>query len=97
MGYRIVYGSENDRKSKNQRNWARVKTLTALGLLLFVFAAKQIWPEGTQLLQCAFLPGEPNAGQVAASNFMIQIRQGIGFEEALRTYCLEILEDADPA
>ena len=95
MGYRIVYGESSWKNRKNSAANSRLKILTAVFLLFFTLAVKRYWPQGVSVLQESFLPGQPGVTEQAASDFYRQIRDGIGFEDALRTFCLEILEHGE--
>ena len=70
--------------------------LVNAALLLFSFSVNQFWPDGCEKLQDFLLPGEKTPTALAADRLLNRIRDGVGFEEALRTFCLEILKDADP-
>ena len=98
MGYRIVYGSGCKEASDPSEKGSRLKYYTGVALLLFSIIVNLYWPGGKQILQQIFLPGSPGVTSIAAENFLVQIRQGIGLEEALQTFCLEVLEnEADEA
>ncbi len=97
MGYRIEYGSDRDKITEKPKNRTVRKILIGLCLLLFSLGVKENWPDGAKMLCSAFLPGEPDKTQLAAADFLEHLGQGVDFGEAFRTFCLEVLEDADPA
>ena len=96
MSYRIDYGY-TDIKVQNPGNFGKnLKTFTAAALLLFACSVNLFWPAGKEQLQEILLPGERTTTALAAEQMLVQIREGNHLQEALRTFCLEILADADP-
>ena len=95
MNYRIDYGY-TDIKVQNPGNIGKnLKTFTSAALLLFACSVNLFWPAGKEQLQEILLPGERTTTALAAEQMLVQIRDGTDPKEALRTFCLEILEDAD--
>ena len=96
MSYRIDYGTGDFSLQKRTDSRRHLKNFIAAALLLFSFSVNQFWPDGCEKLQDFLLPGEKTPTALAADRLLNRIRDGVGFEEALRTFCLEILKDADP-
>ena len=95
MGYRIVYGEDDRTRTDHAATGRRLQVFTALCLLIFTLAVKIFWSRGATVLQEVFLPGQPGVTEQAASDLLMRIRAGTGFEDALRTFCLDILENGN--
>ena len=96
MNYRIDYGTGDRSLHKAAYLRRHLRDFVAAALLLFSFSVNLFWPAGREKLQDFLLPAEKTSTALAANRLLTHIRDGVGLEEALRTFCLEILKDADP-
>lgn len=94
MAYRIVYGPEIPPQYQKKTDRSRLRTLTAVCLLLFTLLVKQYFPAGTARLQQIFLPGDPTVTQQALSSMMGQLQSGAAPVDAFTVFCKEILANA---
>ena len=66
--------------------------LTALCILLFAWSVGEFWPDGQQVLQKFFLPGEPTVTEQAFSSMITDLTAGRPLEDAMAAFCQEILD-----
>ena len=94
MGYRIVYGRVKKLRRMDSRIAPRA-ALTALCFLLFCILVSAFWPEGTEVLRNLLLPGDPVVTAAALEDLSGELRAGASVGEALKHFCLRILEGAE--
>ena len=92
MSYRIEYGTAVPVKFQETKRKSHVRTLTALCILLFALGVGKFWPDGRQVLQKYLLPGEPTVTEAALSGLMSDLTQGTDLEQAMLTFCQQIIE-----
>lgn len=88
MGYRIVYGEDPFIERKERKSYLRA--MTAGFALAFVVLVRCCWPQGTELLRQALLPGDYEAFQQMTTD----IRAGEPIGDAVTAFCQQIVEDA---
>ena len=93
MSYRIEYGSTTPMKFLQKRRKTDIRTLTALCMILFALAVGQFWPRGKAVLRGFLLPGKPSMTEQAFSCLVSDLSQGVGFEEAMTTFCQQIIDN----
>lgn len=95
MGYQINYGGPEPRKYKYRMNKSRVKLMTAGILLSLALGARLVFPGTGQKLRELLLPGMTGE-TVAAFQVMVEdVRTGTSFEDAVTTFCREIIANAE--
>ena len=92
MSYRIEYGTDVPHRFRPQKVKSHVRTLTALSILLFALAVGKCWPDGRQVLQRFFLPGEPSVTEQAFSEMISGLTDGVNLEDAMVTFCQQIID-----
>lgn len=92
MSYRIEYGPPIPPQYVKKRNFLRLRTLTALFLLLFSLLIHQLFPAGLQELQNLLLPGIPTVTQQALDVMMGDLRNGIPLGNAFTAFCTYIID-----
>ena len=91
MAYRVVYGPMPE--VPKRRGTLRVRTLTAVCLLLFCFGVRLAWPEGQALLRRIVLPGEMTVTQVAFGDMLEHLKQGYTLGDAVTVFCRQVVQD----
>ena len=92
MSYKIVYGPMPDVPKVRKGGTLRLRMLTAVFLLLFVFLVGQAWPEGREVLRRCLIPGEPTVTEALFADMLSEIRAGEPVEEAVTAFCRELME-----
>ena len=92
MSYRIEYGTAIPRKFRVKRPKSHIRTLTAIGIFLFVLTVRAFWPEGRNYLGTLLLPGKPSATEQAYSDMLSELVRGIPMEEAMVAFCQQIVD-----
>ena len=92
MSYRIEYGTAVPLRFQKRRVKGHVRSLTALCLLLFALAVGELWPDGRQVLQRVFLPGEPSVTEQAFSSMVSGLTAGVPLEDAVVAFCQQIID-----
>ena len=87
MSYRIEYGSAIPDRYVIRNNFLRLRSMTAICLLLFSLTVRHFFPEGTEKLRQLLLPGELSVTQEAVETFMGDIRNGEDFTDSLTAFC----------
>lgn len=88
MSYKIIYAEEPECRKRNR---SCLLPVTLLFLCLFLFLTNGFWPEGREVLQRVFLPGDPQTVKQAAQTFVQGLQLGEPFSEALEAFCQNIL------
>lgn len=94
MGYRIDYGPAMNIPTARRNGAARLRTMIAVMLLIFVLMVRLTWQEGTAVLQEVLLPGNLTVAQQAFSELVCDLREGERFMDALTFFCRMILDEA---
>ena len=94
MAYKIVYGQDKRQKPYPTSSGLRLQAMTAAFLLIFTLGVRQLWPEGAEKLREHLLPDPQNTTQAAFENLAGSLSSGNSFEEAITTFCREIMDDA---
>ena len=92
MSYQIVYGGAPAVEHRISRGRRYIRTMTALAMMLFALAVGQFWPQGKEMLQEFFLPGEPTVTEQAFSGLVNDLSQGIKLEDAMAAFCQQIID-----
>ena len=92
MSYRIEYGEAAPVRYQRPRGQNYPRTLTALCMILFALAVGRYWPRGQQVLRDFLLPGAPTVTERAFSELVSDLTQGVGLEEAMSTFCQQIID-----
>ena len=87
MSYRIEYGSAIPDRYVIRNNFLRLRSMTAICLLLFSLTVRHFFPEGTEKLRQLLLPGELSVTQEAIETLMCDIRNGEDFTDSLTAFC----------
>lgn len=88
MGYRIIYAQEPLAPEKPRGT--KLKMMTAAFALALVVLVRLFWPQGTQMLQNALLPGDHSH----LDQLTRDIRAGEPVGEAVTAFCQSIIEEA---
>ena len=91
MSYRIEYGTAVPVKFQRKKRKSHVRMLTALCILLFALGVGKFWPDGRQVLRKFLLPGEPSVTEQAFVTIVSDLTEGVALEDALLTFCHQIL------
>lgn len=92
LSYRIQYSVDTHFCEKISVFSGRFFAMWAGFLLLFVFLLRFFYPEGTELLQEAFLPGDPEVTEQALRTMIHSLRCGEDLREAVIAFCRDILD-----
>ena len=92
MSYRIEYGTAVPDKFLVKKRKSHVRTLTALWILLFALCVGKYWPDGRQVLQKFFIPGEPSVTEQAFSGMITNLTEGVTLEAAMAAFCQQIID-----
>lgn len=92
MAYRIDYGGSPPISKPQSR--LRLRTMTAAFFLLFVLLVRSRWPDGTEKLRHALLPGTQRETQTAFDTLLGDLRTGQPLQEALHAFCQQLVDDA---
>ena len=92
MSYRIEYGSEVPKQFLQPIIKRHVRTLTAICILLFSLTVGKFWPDGRQILQQYVIPGELSMTEQAFSDMISELNEGVKLEEAVVTFCQQIID-----
>lgn len=92
MGYKIIYSGEPVMKKPRNSN-IRLRTLTALCLLVFALTVRLTWREGTEKLKQFLLPTELTVAEAAFSEMVSGIQHGADIPDAIRTFCITVLNE----
>ncbi len=94
MGYIIAYdGAEPCAKPAACRT-SRLSLFTLGFFLAFLLLTKLFWPAGSDHLMRFFLPGDPEVTGQAVTVLIDNLREGEPVEDALKTFCGEIITHA---
>lgn len=96
MGYRVEYVTVKKVRGLENRV-SRLATLTAIFLLLFLFLAGSLWPEGEEVIKRLFFPGDPAVTAAALEKLTGELQAGADVTGSLRNFCLQILKGAELA
>lgn len=80
-------------QNKHIRPW-RVAFYTAACLVLFGALTLKFWPEGAQVLQEVFLPGDAAVTRQALANMAENLKEGEAIGDAVVVFCREIVDGA---
>lgn len=95
MAYQINYGAPQPREYKCGIRKARVKLAAAGVLFLLALGIRLVFPGTGQKLRELLLPGMTGE-TVAAFQVMVEdVRTGTSFEDAVTTFCREIIANAE--
>ena len=92
MPYRIEYGPVIPKQHIQRRNPLRLQAMTAVMLLLFSFAVRQIFPAGIEKLRNILLPAAPGITQEALDAFMCDLRSGESLGNSFTAFCSYIID-----
>ena len=92
MSYRIDYGGVVSTKVRRNTDRTHIRTMTAVCMILFALVVECFWPQGQQVLQKFFLPGEPTVTEQAFSELISDLSQGIKLQEAMTAFCQQIID-----
>ncbi len=96
MGYRVDYGPiKKVRGAEKVRT--RVPALTVLFLMVFLLLVQLFWPQGAELLQHIFIPGDPKVTVAALETFAQELQQRTPLMDAFENFCFYIVEAANLA
>ena len=89
MGYQIVYETE---KSKDEKGCYFLHLiLTPCFFGVFLWMVGYFWPDGRELLKRLTIPGEPEITLEAIEVFAQEVGSGISLMDAVRNFCLVVL------
>ncbi len=91
MGYRVDYGPVKKLRGA-EKSRTRVAALTALFLLLFFLLVQTFWPQGAEMLQHIFVPGDPKVTVAALETFAGELQHGVPLRDAFENFCFYIVE-----
>ncbi len=94
MGYRIVYGTEREMQGRNKMRVRSVAFYAMVSLVLFGVFTLKFWPEGREVLQEVFLPGDPAVTRQALHNMAEDLKAGEAIGDAVVAFCREIVDGA---
>ena len=94
MGYRIIYGDEQQKSRAGTIRNGGTGLLTALFFLLFLLSVKLVFEEETGYLQKVLLPGVGNLAETAVGSLVSSLHNGTPFKEAVTAFCREIIAGA---
>ena len=94
MGYRIQYDPEKNKMFPIKRNAAARRWLAGVAAASILLFGVIEWRQGT-FLKHLLLPGDPGVTEAALSAMVEDIRAGESVGDALTTFCLEILANAE--
>ena len=92
MSYRIEYGPPIPSRYIRKSNPKRLQLMTAAFLLLFTLLVRQLFPSGTQELRHLLLSETHTITQQALDAFMVDLRNGEPFGDAVTTFCTYIID-----
>lgn len=94
MAYRIEYDNNTQKFEVTDSKPFRFPIFLLICILLFFVLTSAIWPEGKALIDEMLIPGD-NAVTIAALNTMTnELRAGTSFDNAIYTFCCEIINGA---
>ena len=93
MGYRIDYLGPTPKQQARTCSTARLRTMAAAAFLAFSIAVRAFWPEGTDLLQSAFLPAELSVTEQAFSQLVEDLRHGQPLDGCVTAFCRTVLDE----
>ena len=92
MGYQIVYESVG--KIPQQKRQRRTSIFAIAIVIMLVLCAITIKTVELEWVQEVLLPGDPDITAAALDNMVADLRSGEGIVEAIKTFCMEIMENA---
>ena len=94
MAYRIEYGPPFPKRKVMFP--LRLIILTASFFVLFLLAAKVIWPTESENLSQLLLPFRGSTSlRLATQTFVSDLKNGASFYQSLTAFCQEIIHHAD--
>ncbi len=92
MSYRIDYETGSD--MQDERKGSGLWTRTTCFFLLFLLLTQLCWPAGAVKVREMLCPWNPDVTAAAFSDLIRDVRYGLSAEDAVVTFCREILADA---
>ena len=94
MPYRIEYDKSSTKYEIRNRNSFRFPLILLASYILFYCLTSAFWPEGRALIRELIIPGDNGATWEAFSVMTGELRSGASFDDAIYTFCYEIIDDA---
>jgi len=94
MGYRIEYGAGSTVTYSIQKEKRHLLSMTAGFFLLFCTLTSALWPDQWQLARDYLIPGDPAVTKAAFSEMTRQLKAGDSLEDAVVTFCREVVVGA---
>lgn len=95
MGYQVVYEPASKRKQAGHSGKSLVPGMTAACFLFFLLLVNCFFPRGREVLRQVVWPGDREAALQAAEVFIQELRYGENIDDAVESFCREILGDGD--
>jgi hypothetical protein len=95
MGYRIVYGADIPVMDANQKDRTGLRVMTAAFFLIFVLLVRAAWPAGAGILRQKLMPGNETVAEMAFSEMVNDLHQGIPMGEAVKDFCRYVVENGE--
>lgn len=92
MGYRIVYDGREGKYEVRRCNQDRIFVL--IGLLFLLIIA--LWQDGASYIRDALIPGDNRVTMSALRNLTEELRQGTDLQDAVVTFCGEVIHGSVP-
>lgn len=92
MGYRIIYGPEQQHPVSDRRKnhfWLQ----TGFFFVVFLISVHMLWPEGAAALRSVITPVDEQTAE-CFQNMVSSIKEGESVAEAFYGFCREILNHA---
>ena len=94
MPYRIEYDKSNQKYEIRNQNTYRFHLILLASYIVFFILTSTFWPEGRALIQELMIPGDNAVTSEAFSTMTRELRSGASFNDAIYTFCYEIIDDA---
>ena len=94
MGYRVEYETVRKVRRMEQKR-SGTAALTVMFFVVFLLLTSLLWPEGREVLQEIFLPGDPAVTVAALETLADELQTGAQLGDALENFCQSIAWEAE--
>ena len=94
MAYRIDYSNNGMREEIQEKKAIKSKEIWPVAFICLILLMGILYPQ-KQTLERLLIPGNAETTKQATAQLVSDLRAGEKVTEALQTFCLEIIADAD--
>ena len=94
MPYRIEYDKSTQKYEIKSKHSLRFSFILLTCYILFFILTAAFWPDGRAFIQEFLIPGDNAVTIEAFSTMTRELRSGVSFNDAIYTFCHEIIDDA---